>query len=114
RRQTPTEFATGTAGTALAFRAEELPRRARAARNHPGSGAADLVPGPGLEPGYSAPKADVLPIRRSRNRSWNCSREKRAHPGRALRQLAKFMEIGRSAGVPVAVLGRVTNAMLWM
>ena len=25
-----------------------------------------LVPGPGLEPGYSAPKADVLPIRRSR------------------------------------------------
>src|SRR6266852_6793476 len=27
-----------------------------------------LVPGPGLEPGYSAPKADVLPIRRSRKR----------------------------------------------
>jgi copper resistance protein D len=27
-----------------------------------------LVPGPGLEPGYSAPKADVLPIRRSRRR----------------------------------------------
>jgi hypothetical protein len=26
-----------------------------------------MVPGPGLEPGYSAPKADVLPIRRSRN-----------------------------------------------
>src|SRR5262249_53153709 len=26
-----------------------------------------LVPGPGLEPGYSAPKADVLPIRRSRS-----------------------------------------------
>jgi hypothetical protein len=31
-------------------------------------GTAGLVPGPGLEPGYSAPKADVLPIRRSRNR----------------------------------------------
>src|SRR6266536_6086988 len=26
-----------------------------------------MVPGPGLEPGYSASKADVLPIRRSRN-----------------------------------------------
>ena len=27
-----------------------------------------MVPGPALEPGYSASKADVLPIRRSRNR----------------------------------------------
>lgn len=27
-----------------------------------------LVPGRGLEPRYSAPKADVLPIRRSRKR----------------------------------------------
>ena len=31
------------------------------------AGANKMVPGPGLEPGYSASKADVLPIRRSRN-----------------------------------------------
>src|SRR5260370_28596070 len=33
----------------------------------PGRYGESLVPGPGLEPGYSAPKADVLPIRRSQN-----------------------------------------------
>ena len=32
-----------------------------------GGAVRSMVPGPGLEPGYSAPKADVLPIRRSRN-----------------------------------------------
>lgn len=38
-----------------------------------------MVPGPGLEPGYSAPKADVLPIRRSRNSCKNFSRKTREH-----------------------------------
>src|SRR5229473_2623521 len=42
-----------------------------------------LVPGPGLEPGYSAPKADVLPIRRSRNGRRNCSRGMQACTDRA-------------------------------
>src|SRR5581483_10499247 len=37
-----------------------------------------LVPGPGLEPGYSAPKADVLPIRRSRKRSQILPKFRRA------------------------------------
>ena len=41
----------------------------------------EMVPGPGLEPGYSAPKADVLPIRRSRKRSQKFSRgEQRCKP----------------------------------
>jgi hypothetical protein len=34
-----------------------------------------MVPGPGLEPGYSASKADVLPIRRSRNNELKFTRE---------------------------------------
>ena len=38
------------------------------------AGANKMVPGPGLEPGYSASKADVLPIRRSRNCPRNFSR----------------------------------------
>src|SRR6266481_345404 len=44
-----------------------------------------LVPGRGLEPRYSAPKADVLPIRRSRNRpnsvadARKCAQERPIH-----------------------------------
>jgi hypothetical protein len=39
-----------------------------------------VVPGPGLEPGYSASKADVLPIRRSRNCTEKFSREVSIRP----------------------------------
>ena len=39
-----------------------------------------MVPGPGLEPGYSASKADVLPIRRSRNCIEKFSRQVSIRP----------------------------------
>ena len=46
------------------------------------SGGEELVPGPGLEPGLSAPKADVLPIALSRNRGNSLAEEKEcAKPG---------------------------------
>ena len=53
-----------------------------------------MVPGPGLEPGYSASKADVLPIRRSRNCREKFSREVSIRPNTSLKNVWKPGDYG--------------------
>ena len=72
-----------------------------------------MVPGPGLEPGYSASKADVLPIRRSRNSREKFSRQVSIRPSGRRENIGNGESPAKCAGGSFLLNWKTRYGVLW-